>query len=230
MALLDADIYGPSQGMMMGVGEDVRPDVLNQLMVPIMAHDVQCMSMSFITDTRAATVWRGPMASSALQQLLSQTRWDDVEYLIVDMPPGTGDIQLTLAQQVPLSGAVVVTTPQDIALLDACKGIEMFRKVNVPVLGIVENMSTHICSNCGHEEAIFGAGGGSRIAADYDTELLGQLPLSMGIREQSDGGTPPLVSDPDGDVSQVFRKIAVRLAERVAENKADAPTINIADD
>lgn len=230
VGLLDADIYGPSQGMMMGVGEDVRPDVINKLMVPIKAHDVQCMSMSFITDTRTATVWRGPMASSALQQMLSQTRWDDVGYLIVDMPPGTGDIQLTLAQQVPLTGAVIVTTPQDIALLDACKGIEMFRKVNVPVLGIVENMSTHICTKCGHEEAIFGAGGGSQIAAEYETELLGQLPLSMAVREQSDGGTPPLISDPDGDVSRLFRKIAIRVTERVAASTAGAPTIKIVDD
>ncbi|MBD3646354.1 MAG: Mrp/NBP35 family ATP-binding protein, partial [Pseudomonadales bacterium] len=172
--LLDADIYGPSQGVMMGAA-DARPDVENELLVPIMAHDVQCMSMSFVMTDRTPAIWRGPMASGALQQLLGQTRWDDVEFLVVDMPPGTGDIQLTLAQQVPLSGAVIVTTPQDIALLDARKGVEMFRKVEVPVIGIVENMSTHICSNCGHEEAIFGTGGGEKIAAEYETEFLAQL-------------------------------------------------------
>ena len=231
VGLLDADIYGPSQGMMLGVASGTRPEVRNDLMMPIEAHGLQCMSMSFVTDERTATVWRGPMASGALTQLISQTRWDDVDYLIVDMPPGTGDIQLTLAQQVPLAGAVIVTTPQDIALLDACKGIEMFRKVEVPVLGIVENMSMHVCSNCGHEEPIFGAGGGERIAAEYETTLLGRLPLSLAIREQSDGGRPPLISEPDGEASRIFKEIAVKVVEAV-ENAGSrgGPKIRIVDD
>ena len=161
VGLLDADIYGPSLGIMMGVAEGTKPEVKSDLLQPIIAHEVQCMSMSFLTSERTPTVWRGPMASGALQQLLTQTQWREVDYLIVDMPPGTGDIQLTLAQKVPVNGAVIVTTPQDIALLDARKGIEMFRRVEVPVIGIVENMSTHICSSCGHEEDIFGAGVGS---------------------------------------------------------------------
>jgi ATP-binding protein involved in chromosome partitioning len=228
--LLDADIYGPSQVLMMGVPPGTRPDVQDNTMIPVMAHGVQMMSMGFMTSERTPAVWRGPMASGALQQLLTQTAWRDVEFLVVDFPPGTGDIQLTMAQHVPMSGAVIVTTPQDIALLDARKGIEMFRKVEVPVLGIVENMSTHICSNCGHEEPIFGSGGGEKISAEYETELLGRLPLSMTIREQSDGGRPPLVSDRDGEVSGVFRSVARRISELVESSAEGVPVIKILDD
>ena len=184
VGLLDADIYGPSQGLMMGVPEGTKPNVDNDLLQPIIAHGLQCMSMSFVASDRTPAVWRGPMASGALQQLLTQTEWQAVDVLVVDMPPGTGDIQLTMAQNVPLAGAVIVTTPQDIALLDARKGIEMFRKVAVPLLGIVENMSTHTCSECGHQEAIFGEGGGAAIAAEYGLNVLARLPLSMAIRMQ----------------------------------------------
>ena len=181
VGLLDADVYGPSQGLMMGVSEETQPEVADDLLQPISVHGIQVMSMSFVTSDRTPAIWRGPMASSALQQLLTQTNWQNVDYLIVDMPPGTGDIQLTMAQNVPLSGAIIVTTPQDIARLDACKGIEMFRKVEVPLLGIIENMSLHTCSVCGHQEAIFGTGGGEQIAQDYSTYLLAQLPLSMAL-------------------------------------------------
>ena len=188
IGLLDADIYGPSQGLMMGVPAGTKPEVSNDLLQPIIAHGLQCMSMSFIASDRTPAVWRGPMASGALQQLLTQTDWQAVDVLVVDMPPGTGDIQLTMAQNVPLAGAVIVTTPQDIALLDARKGIEMFRKVEVPLLGVVENMSTHVCRECGHHEAIFGEGGGDAIAAEYGVRMLARLPLSMDIRLQADGG------------------------------------------
>ena len=229
-ALLDADIYGPSQALMLGVPEGTRPDVADDLLQPIVAHGLQVMSMGFITSDRTPAIWRGPMASGALQQMLTQVAWQNVDYMIVDYPPGTGDIQLTLAQHVPMSGAVVVTTPQDIALLDARKAIEMFRKVHVPVLGIVENMSTHVCSSCGHVEPVFGAGGGEQIAADYETEVLGRLPLAMSIREQSDGGTPPLVADPEGEVSQTFRSMATRIVAAVETSASDAPTISILDD
>lgn len=231
VGLLDADIYGPSQGLMMGVPEGTRPEVRDDLLQPIIAHGLQIMSMGFVTSDKTPAVWRGPMASSALQQLLTQTAWKDVDILVVDFPPGTGDIQLTMAQRVPMSGAIIVTTPQDIALMDARKGIEMFHKVEVPVLGIVENMSVHICSQCGHAESIFGEGGGERIAAEYGTELLGQLPLSLAIREQSDGGRPPLVSEPEGDVSRLFREIAGRIIEKLTAGGATAaPVIRIVDD
>ena len=231
VGLLDADIYGPSLGIMMGVAEGTKPEVKSDLLQPIIAHEVQCMSMSFLTSERTPTVWRGPMASGALQQLLTQTQWREVDYLIVDMPPGTGDIQLTLAQKVPVNGAVIVTTPQDIALLDARKGIEMFRRVEVPVIGIVENMSTHICSSCGHEEDIFGAGGGAAIALDYGTTLLAQLPLSMAIREQIDSGEPTVVADPEGEVSQLFRRMAKQVIEAVAATASETgPLITIIDD
>ena len=228
--VLDADIYGPSLGTMMGVPADTPPEVKNDMFQPVIAHGLQCMSMSFVASERTPAVWRGPMASSAMQQLLTQTAWQDLEFLIVDMPPGTGDIQLTLAQRVPLSGAVIITTPQDIALLDARKGIEMFRKVEIPVLGIIENMSTHVCSQCGHEEAIFGAGGGSDIADEYGTQLIAQLPLLMSIRQQADGGEPTVVSDPDGDVSKIFRDVAKVIVSKVAETKTSGPIISIVDD
>lgn len=229
--LLDADIYGPSLGTMMGVPEGTKPELQNDLLQPIIAHDVQCMSMSFLASERTPAVWRGPMASGALQQLLTQTNWVAVDYLVVDMPPGTGDIQLTLAQRVPLSGAIIVTTPQDIALLDARKGIEMFRKVEIPVLGIVENMSTHICSSCGHEEAIFGIGGGNEIALEYDTKLLAQLPLSISIREQGDSGIPTVAADPEGSVSKAYREIAASIVAAVEATSAETgPVIRIVDD
>jgi ATP-binding protein involved in chromosome partitioning len=213
VGLLDADIYGPSQGLMMGIPSGTKPEISGEFFQPIVANNVQMMSMSFVTSDRTPAVWRGPMASGALQQLLTQTYWQNVEYLIVDMPPGTGDIQLTMAQNVPMSGALIVTTPQDIALLDARKAIEMFKKVEVPLLGIVENMSTHTCSECGHKEAIFGSGGGESVAAEYDTQMLARLPLAMSIREQSDGGTPPVVADPDGEVSTIFKGIAKQIHE-----------------
>ncbi len=231
VGLLDADIYGPSLGTMMGVAKGTKPEVRSDMLQPIIAHDVQCMSMSFLASERTPAVWRGPMASGALQQLLTQTEWQAVDYLVVDMPPGTGDIQLTLAQRVPVNGAVIVTTPQDIALLDARKGIEMFRKVEVPILGVVENMSTHICSSCGHEEAIFGSGGGNEIALDYGITLLAQLPLSSSIREQIDGGEPTVIADPEGDVSQLFRQMAKQVVDTVAASSPETgPLITIVDD
>ena len=230
VGLLDADIYGPSQGLMMGVAEGTKPEVVDNLLQPIEAHNIQVMSMSFVASARTPAVWRGPMASGALQQLLTQTEWKNVDYLVVDMPPGTGDIQLTMAQNVPMSGAIVVTTPQDIALLDARKGIEMFRKVDVPLLGIVENMSTFICSHCGFEEAIFGSGGGESIAAEYNMPLLAQLPLSMEIREQSDGGTPPVIADPDGEISQIFKLMAKTIHQSLEGVISKGPRIQILDD
>jgi ATP-binding protein involved in chromosome partitioning len=228
--VLDADIYGPSLGTMMGVPDNQQPEIKDDMFQPVVAHGLQCMSMSFVASERTPAVWRGPMASSALQQLLTQTAWQDIEFLIVDMPPGTGDIQLTLAQRVPLSGAVIVTTPQDIALLDARKGIEMFRKVEIPVLGIIENMSTHVCSKCGHEEAIFGTGGGQDIAEEYSAGLLAHLPLQMSIRQQADSGKPTVVSEPESAVSGTFREIARTIVEKVAETKSSGPRISIVDD
>jgi len=221
VGVLDADIYGPSQPTMFGVAgqRPVSPD--GKTMDPLRAHDVQVMSIGFLIDPDQPMVWRGPMVTSALNQLLKQTRWDDLDYLIVDMPPGTGDIQLTLSQQVPVSGAIIVTTPQDIALLDARKGLQMFRKVSIPVLGIVENMSTHVCSECGHEEAIFGSGGGVQMAADFEVELLGQLPLDMAIREQTDSGCPTVVADPDGVIAASYRLTARRMAARLAMQGRD---------
>ena len=230
MGLLDADIYGPSQGVMMGVASDIKPEITGEFLQPIIVHGLQVMSMGFVTSDRTPAVWRGPMASSALEQLLTQTYWQNVEYLIVDMPPGTGDIQLTMSQRVPMSGALIVTTPQDIALLDACKGIEMFRKVEVPILGIVENMSHHICTECGHRESIFGSGGGAMIAAEYKVKLLAQLPLSIAIREQSDGGTPPVIADPEGETAQIFRTLARDIHEMIDSLQKAAPTIQVLND
>ena len=219
--ILDADIYGPSQQLMLGVtGERPNSDD-GESMYPIEAHGLQVMSMGFLIDPDQPMVWRGPMVTSALNQLLQQTNWDDLDYLIVDMPPGTGDVQLTLSQQVPVSGAVIVTTPQDIALLDARRGLQMFRKVAVPVLGVIENMSTHVCSSCGHEEAIFGTGGGQSMADDFDIELLGQLPLDASIREQTDSGTPTVVSAPDSPQADAYRSAARRMAARLAAQGKD---------
>ena len=236
VGILDADIYGPSQPQMLGVGQR-RPEIVGQQgqqqMVPISAHGIQSISMGYLVTEETPVMWRGPMVSGALQQLLMQTRWDNLDYLIIDMPPGTGDIQITLAQKVPVTGSVIVTTPQDIALLDAKKGIEMFRKVNVPVLGVVENMAIHICSNCGHEEHIFGAGGGERIARDYQTELLGSLPLNLSIREDADKGKPSVAADPESAVSQKYREIARKLGANVWLYNLDnqmMPDIEISDD
>ena len=233
VGLLDADIHGPSQGIMLGIEEGRRPDVIDgKLFVPIRAHGIQAMSMGFLTDDSTPMVWRGPMVSGALQQLIMQSAWEDLDYLLVDMPPGTGDVQLTLSQRIPVSGAVIVTTPQDIALIDAIKGVEMFRKVEVPVLGIVENMSVHVCSACGHTEHLFGEGGGVRIAERYDTVLLGALPLSMTIREQADSGRPTVVSDPDGPTAALYRDVARWMAARLAARggSGQLPTISISDD
>ncbi|MDE1460409.1 iron-sulfur cluster carrier protein ApbC [Spartinivicinus poritis] len=237
VGILDADIYGPSQGLMLGVKTGERPEVQEvdgkPLMKPVIAHGIQVMSMAFLVDDNTPMVWRGPMVSGALQQLLTQTLWQDLDYLFVDMPPGTGDIQLTLAQRVPVAGAIIVTTPQDLALLDAKKGIEMFRKVNVPVIGVVENMSTHICSQCGHIEHLFGEGGGQSIAEQYQTTLLGALPLSMAIREQADGGMPTVVADPEGQLSYVYQEIARRAAALLSKQTlqmAAVPNISVVDD
>ncbi len=220
VGILDADIYGPSQPQMLGITG--RPESLDgKNLEPMMAHGIQAMSIGLLVDSDSPMVWRGPMVTQALQQLLNETRWHDVDYLIIDMPPGTGDIQLTLAQKVPVTGAVIVTTPQDIALLDARKGLKMFEKVGIPIIGIVENMSTHICSSCGHEEHIFGAGGGDKMCKDYSTELLGSLPLDIRIREQTDAGRPTMVADPDGQVAEIYRSIARRIAVKVDELSQD---------
>ncbi|QJQ96975.1 iron-sulfur cluster carrier protein ApbC [Halomonas sp. PA5] len=230
VGLLDADIYGPSQAQMLGIGEGVRPQAAGEnSFTPLEAHGIQAMSMAFMVDVTEPMVWRGPMVAGAFQQLLNQTAWDDLDYLFIDMPPGTGDIQLTLAQKVPVAGAVIVTTPQDIALLDARKGIEMFRKVNVPVLGVVENMSLHVCTNCGHSEPIFGEGGGERIASQYQTQLLGQLPLKLSTREQSDSGRPTVMADPESETAQTFRAIARAVADGVDDLKQEGPSITFGD-
>ena len=220
VGILDADIYGPSQPMMMGISG--RPETLDgKSMEPMENHGLQVSSIGFVIDNDQPMVWRGPIVTQALQQLLDQTNWRDLDYLIIDMPPGTGDIQLTLSQKVPVTGAVIVTTPQDIALLDARKGLKMFEKVGIPILGIVENMSTHICSNCGHAEAIFGQGGGQKMCADYGVDFLGALPLTMSIREQADSGTPTVVADPTGPVAEIYRAIARKVAIKVAEKAKD---------
>jgi ATP-binding protein involved in chromosome partitioning len=231
VGLLDADIYGPSQGMMLGVAEGRRPDIKDgKFFEPIRAHGLKAMSMSFMITDKTPVVWRGPMASGALQQILGQTLWGDLDYLIVDMPPGTGDIQLTLSQKAPVAGAVIVTTPQDIALLDALKGIEMFAKVDIPVLGILENMSVHQCDNCGHLSHLFGEDGGKRVAQDLGVPLLGQLPLAMSIREQADGGHPTVKAEPDSIISELYRDAARNMAARLWGNQGTTPTITMADD
>jgi ATP-binding protein involved in chromosome partitioning len=220
VGVLDADIYGPSQPMMLGISG--RPQSKDEkLLEPMEGHGIQAMSIGFLIDIDSPMVWRGPMVTQALEQLLNQTKWRDVDYLIVDLPPGTGDIQLTLAQRVPVTGAVIVTTPQDIALIDARKGLKMFEKVGIPILGIVENMSTHICGNCGHEEPIFGTGGGMRMGKDYNVELLGSLPLDIKIREQADSGMPTVVADPDGRIAEIYKQIARRVAVKIAEKQQD---------
>lgn len=230
VGLLDADIYGPSQPMMLGINR--RPESEDgKTMEPLENHGVQVMSIGFLVDQDEAMIWRGPMATQALEQLLRQTNWKDLDYLIVDMPPGTGDIQLTLSQRVPMTGAVIVTTPQDIALLDARKGIKMFEKVGVPILGIVENMAVHVCSNCGHVEHIFGAEGGKKMAETNGMAYLGALPLDINIRLQADSGKPTVVADPDGEVAAIYkavaRKVAVGIAEKAKDFSAKFPTITV---
>jgi ATP-binding protein involved in chromosome partitioning len=220
VGVLDADIYGPSQPRMLGI--TARPESSDgKSMEPLEAYGVQAMSIGFLIDEETPMVWRGPMVTQALEQLLRETNWRELDYLLIDMPPGTGDVQLTLSQKIPVSGAVIVTTPQDIALLDARKGLKMFEKVNVKVLGIVENMSTHICSQCGHEEHIFGAGGGERMAKDYGVDLLGSLPLDLSIRENADHGKPSVVADPDGAIAQAYGEIARKLAAKLALQAKD---------
>jgi ATP-binding protein involved in chromosome partitioning len=220
VGILDADIYGPSQPMMLGISG--RPESKDgKSLEPMEGHGLQAISIGFLIDSDTPMVWRGPMVTQALEQLLKDTRWRDLDYLIVDLPPGTGDIQLTLAQKVPVTGAVIVTTPQDIALIDARKGLKMFEKVGIPILGVVENMALHVCPQCGHGSHIFGQGGAARMCKDYGIELLGQLPLDAQIRAQTDSGKPTVVSDPDGQVAAIYKTIARRCAVKIAESQKD---------
>ena len=220
VGVLDADIYGPSQPMMLGILG--RPESVDgKTIEPMEGHGVQAMSIGFLIEVDTPMVWRGPMVTQALEQLLTETRWREIDYLVVDMPPGTGDIQLTLAQKVPVTGAVIVTTPQDIALIDARKGFKMFEKVGIPILGVVENMSLHLCPNCGHESHIFGSGGGEQMCKDFGVDLLGSLPLDIAIREQADSGMPTVVADPDGRVAQIYKQIARRIAIKIADQARD---------
>ena len=233
VGVLDADIYGPSQPTMLGI--QGRPESADgKIMEPMQSHGLQIMSIGFLVEADQAMIWRGPMATQALEQLLRQTRWHDLDYLIVDMPPGTGDIQLTLSQRVPLTGAVIVTTPQDIALIDAKKGLKMFEKVGVPILGIVENMAVHICTNCGHAEHIFGEDGGKAMAAQYGVDYLGALPLAMSIRKQADDGAPTVVAEPGGEIAGLYlalaRKVAIKIASQAKDYSAKFPTISISKD
>ncbi|MDN0081763.1 iron-sulfur cluster carrier protein ApbC [Crenobacter sp. SG2305] len=221
VGILDADIYGPSQPLMMGLAGQRPESPDGKTIKPLINHGVQTMSIGYLVDEDQAMVWRGPMVSQALQQLLNDTLWNELDYLLIDMPPGTGDVQLTLSQKVPVTGAVIVTTPQDIALLDAKKGLKMFEKVGVPILGLVENMAIHICSNCGHAEHIFGEGGATKMAADYGVELLGSLPLDLSIRVAVDNGAPSVVADPDGQVAALYKTIARRVAVKVGEKSRD---------
>ena len=230
VGILDADIYGPSQPMMMGI--TARPESTDgKTMEPLENHGVQVMSIGFLVDDDQAMIWRGPMATQALDQLLRQTNWDELDYLLVDMPPGTGDIALTLSQRVPLTGAVIVTTPQDIALIDARKGISMFQKVGVPILGVVENMAVYCCPNCGHTEHIFGADGGKRMAEQFKVDHLGSLPLNLSIRQQADEGRPTVVADPDGEIAALYktvaRTVAVKIAQKAKDFSAKFPTITV---
>ncbi|MDJ0709761.1 MAG: iron-sulfur cluster carrier protein ApbC [Woeseiaceae bacterium] len=221
VGVLDADIYGPSQPQMLGLVGKFPESEDGKTMLPLRAHGLQMMSIGALVEADQPMVWRGPMVTSALSQLANQTNWDNLDYLIVDMPPGTGDIQLTLSQQIPVSGSVIVTTPQNIATLDARKGLAMFRKVNIPVFGVIENMATHICSNCGLEEAIFGEGGADKIAEDFDTRLLGRLPLDARIREQTDSGKPTVVAEPDSAISAAYRQAAWNIGAAQAAERVD---------
>lgn len=224
VAVLDADIYGPSQPRMLGVKG--KPEALdNKMLIPMKSHDLKIMSIGFLVEEDTPMIWRGPMVTQALEQMLRGTSWDEdgneVDYMIIDLPPGTGDIQLTLSQKVPVSGAVIVTTPQDIALLDARKAYKMFEKVDVPIFGVIENMSTHVCSNCGHEEAIFGAHGAAKMASDYNLDVLGEIPLEMAIRELADSGTPTVVAQPQSDTAKRYQSIALKIAGRLSVKKKD---------
>jgi ATP-binding protein involved in chromosome partitioning len=234
VGLLDADIYGPSVPLMMGVPPGTKPQIKEQkFMLPIVAHGIECNSMGFLVDPGTAMVWRAPMIISAFNQILTDTAWSDLDYLVIDMPPGTGDIQLSLAQSVSVSGAVIVTTPQDVALLDARKGIEMFNKVGVPILGVVENMSLHICSACGHEEAIFGSGGGELLSSEYGVDVIARLPLDIVIRETADSGNPVVASDADHTAAQAYLSLAKRVVEQVNSIEASrvtSPSVTIMDD
>ena len=230
VGMLDADIYGPSQPTMLGI--QGKPQSMDgKTLEPMENHGLQAASIGFLIDVDQPMVWRGPMVTQALQQLLGQTNWKDLDYLVVDMPPGTGDIALTLSQQVPVTGAIIVTTPQDIALIDARKGLKMFEKVGVPILGLVENMAVHVCSHCGHAEHIFGSGGAQKMAADYGVEVLGSLPLDIRIREQTDSGRPTVVAEPDSEIANAYKAIARQVAIRIAEKAKDLslkmPTIKV---
>jgi ATP-binding protein involved in chromosome partitioning len=225
VGILDADIYGPSQPLMLGLAGQSPSSPDGKKLRPLSSHGISAMSIGFLVDAQQPMVWRGPMVTQALTQLLSETQWGKLDYLVVDMPPGTGDIQLTLAQRVPVAGAVIVTTPQDIALADARKGLKMFEKVSVPVLGIVENMSIHVCSNCGHTEHIFGAGGGARMAAEYGVRLLGELPLDAHIREEADGGRPTVVAAPDSARARAYLEMARRTAGALAARARDRSSV-----
>jgi ATP-binding protein involved in chromosome partitioning len=223
VGILDADIYGPSQPRMLGTTQ--RPESADGKSIePIISYGIQSMSIGFLIDEEEPMIWRGPMVTQALEQMLNDTNWQDIDYLVIDLPPGTGDIQLTLSQKIPVSGSVIVTTPQDISLLDARKALKMFEKVNVPVMGIIENMSTHVCSQCGHEEHIFGAGGGEKMAKQYGVDLLGDLPLDIAIREDADSGHPTVVANPDGSIAMAYRTIARRIAARLAKQGKDFST------
>ncbi len=234
VGLLDADIYGPSQPLMLGVKAGTRPKIIdNKFMEPITAHGIESNSMGYLVDPNTPMVWRAPMIVGAFNQILKDTLWSDLDFLIVDMPPGTGDIQLSLSQSANISGAIIVTTPQDVALLDARKGVEMFRKVKVPLLGVVENMGVHICSNCGHAEAIFGTGGGDQLSKDYGINVIGSLPLDLAIREHTDNGTPIVVAQPEGAVAQAYLALAdatVQRVKEVAEQSVAAPIFTTSDD
>lgn len=221
VGILDADIYGPSQPQMLGLAGQQPVSLDGSSMEPLEAYGVQAMSIGFMVDVDTPMVWRGPMVAQALDQLLTETNWKELDYLVVDMPPGTGDVQLSMSQKVPVTGAVIVTTPQDIALIDARKGLKMFEKVGIPILGIVENMSVHVCSNCGHAEHIFGTGGAEQMCADYGTELLGSLPLNLQIREMADGGKPTVVGAPDSPAADIYRSVARQVAIKVAERAKD---------
>ncbi len=224
VGMLDADIYGPSQPRMLGA-QGAKPESPDgKSLKPINSYNLQSMSIGYLVEEDTPMIWRGPMVTQALEQLLKETQWEDLDYLVIDLPPGTGDTQLTLAQKIPVSGAIIVTTPQDIALLDAVKGLKMFEKVEVPVLGVVENMSIHICSNCGHEEHIFAEGGGQRMADDSNVDFLGGLPLDKKIRSDTDEGKPTVVADPDGQIANIYREIARRASAKLAQQKEDFTT------
>lgn len=221
VGILDADIYGPSQPRMMGITGKPDSAADGKSIAPKCNYGIQTMSIGYMIEEDSPVVWRGPMVTGALQQMLNDTQWEDLDYLIVDMPPGTGDLQLTLSQSVPVAGSVIVTTPQDIALLDARKGLKMFEKVEIPVLGVIENMSIHICTQCGNAEHIFGADGGPKMAAEYNVDFLGALPLDIKIREQADGGEPTVIADPDGQVAQIYKKIARSMAAKLSQRTRD---------